>query len=454
MTEKVRNNGEKPTVGVVSLGCDKNRVDTENVLASLEAAGYRIVQNAGEADVLMVNTCAFITPAVRESIDTVLELAAEKAGRENVKLMVLGCFTERFAEETASELPEVDAFVGINCYHRIAEITDAVRAGTAEKIYIEKTFTPYKRERVLTTPAHYAYLKIADGCDNFCTYCTIPYIRGRYRSYPIEELVAEAVRLKAEGVKELILVAQDTTRYGKDLYGEYALKRLLGELLKIGFWKIRIMYAYPELVDDGLIEMIAREKGIAKYIDIPLQHVNDVVLGRMNRHTDGKEVRALIKRIEASGADIAIRSTFIVGFPGESEEDFAELEGFVRDGRINYAGFFAYSREQGTPAYKMTPRVPYKVRKKRENALSRIQCAVVEARHAEYLGKEVEVVYEGIDYVKNKFYGRTERNAPEIDTKVYFTSDFPLDVGEIYKVKITKTGFNLFGETVAEAENG
>ena len=442
------------TVGMVSLGCDKNRVDAEEILATFKQAGYRIVGRAEDADVLIVNTCAFITPAIRESIDTVLELAAEKASRKNVKLMVLGCFTERFARETAADLPEVDAFVGINCYHRIAEITDAVRAGTAEKIYIEKTFTPYKRERVLTTPAHYAYLKIADGCDNFCTYCTIPYIRGRYRSYPIEELVAEAERLKAEGVKELILVAQDTTRYGKDLYGEYSLKRLLAELLKIGFWKIRIMYAYPELVDDGLIEMIAREKGIAKYIDIPLQHVSDGVLKRMNRHTDGDEVRRLISRIEAVGADIAIRSTFIVGFPGESEKDFTELEEFIKEGRITYAGFFAYSREAGTPAYKMTPRVLYKERKRREKTLSRAQCAVVEAAHAKYLGKEVEVVYEGIDYAKNKFYGRTERNAPEIDTKVYFTSDFPLDVGEIYKVKITKTGFNLFGETVAEADNG
>ncbi len=445
---------EMPAVGMISLGCDKNRVDSENVLAALEEGGYRVVRDVSEADVLMVNTCAFITPAVRESIDTILELADEKKKRADVKLMVLGCFTERFAEETADELPEVDAFVGINCYHRIVEITDAVRSGVAEKIYIENKYIPYKRGRVLTTPAHYAYLKIADGCDNFCTYCTIPHIRGRYRSYPIEELTGEARRLEAEGVKELILVAQDTTRYGKDLYGEYSLKRLLGELLKIGFWKIRIMYAYPELVDDGLIDMIASEKGIAKYIDIPLQHVNDGVLKRMNRHTDGKEVRDLIDRIESRGADIAVRSTFIVGFPGETEENFAELEGFVKEGRIDYAGFFAYSREEGTPAYKMTPRVPYKERKKREGILSRIQCAVVEVKHSAYLGKTVEVIYEGIDYAKGKFYGRTERNAPEIDTKVYFTADFTPYVGEIYNVKITKTGFHLYGEALSEAENG
>ena len=429
---------------MVSLGCDKNRVDTENVLFALTERGYQLTQNVNEADILVVNTCAFITTAVRESIDTILELAEQKQNRD-VKLVVMGCFAERYAEEVKDELTEVDAFIGVNSYANVADIFDRL---DERPIVIEKTPCKYLKGRVQTTPAHYAYLKIADGCDNFCTYCSIPYIRGRYRSYPMEELIEEAKGLAENGVKELILVAQDTTRYGKDLYGDYRLKDLLKELVKIDFYKIRILYAYPELVDDELIDLIASEDKIAKYIDIPLQHISNKILKAMHRRNTKEEAYELLRKLKERCKDIAIRSTFIVGFPGETEEDFEQIEELVSTGLIDYAGFFAYSREKGTLAYKMKDQVPYKIKKAREKVLSKMQSGIIEKRHNTYVGKTLSVIYEGIDYNKGKFYGRPEYNAPDIDTKVYFTSDFPLEVGEIYQVKITKGGFNPIGKTL------
>ena len=429
---------------MVSLGCDKNRVDTENVLFALTERGYQLTQNVNEADILVVNTCAFITTAVRESIDTILELAEQKQNRD-VKLVVMGCFAERYAEEVKDELTEVDAFIGVNSYANVADIFDRL---DERPIVIEKTPCKYLKGRVQTTPAHYAYLKIADGCDNFCTYCSIPYIRGRYRSYPMEELIEEAKGLAENGVKELILVAQDTTRYGKDLYGDYRLKDLLKELVKIDFYKIRILYAYPELVDDELIDLIASEDKIAKYIDIPLQHISNKILKAMHRRNTKEEAYELLRKLKGRCKDIAIRSTFIVGFPGETEEDFEQIEELVSTGLIDYAGFFAYSREKGTLAYKMKDQVPYKIKKAREKVLSKMQSEIIEKRHNTYVGKTLSVIYEGIDYNKGKFYGRPEYNAPDIDTKVYFTSDFPLEVGEIYQVKITKGGFNPIGKTL------
>lgn len=438
----MKNSGKK--IGMVSLGCDKNRVDTENVLFALTERGYQLTQNVNEADILVVNTCAFITTAVRESIDAILELAEQKQNRD-VKLVVMGCFAERYAEEVKDELTEVDAFIGVNSYANVADIFDRL---DERPIVIEKTPCKYLKGRVQTTPAHYAYLKIADGCDNFCTYCSIPYIRGRYRSYPMEELIEEAKGLAENGVKELILVAQDTTRYGKDLYGDYRLKDLLKELVKIDFYKIRILYAYPELVDDELIDLIASEDKIAKYIDIPLQHISNKILKAMHRRNTKEEAYELLRKLKERCKDIAIRSTFIVGFPGETEEDFEQIEELVSTGLIDYAGFFAYSREKGTLAYKMKDQVPYKIKKAREKVLSKMQSGIIEKRHNTYVGKTLSVIYEGIDYNKGKFYGRPEYNAPDIDTKVYFTSDFPLEVGEIYQVKITKGGFNPIGKTL------
>ena len=438
-------NNTAKKIGMVSLGCDKNRVDTENVLYALTERGYQLTQNVEEADILVVNTCAFITTAVRESIDTILELAEQKQNRD-VKIVVMGCFAERYAMEVKDDLPEVDAFIGVNSYANVADIFDNL--GNGRQIVLEKNPCGYLRGRVQTTPAHYAYLKIADGCDNFCTYCAIPYIRGRYHSYPMEDLIEEAKGLADNGVKELIVVAQDTTRYGKDLYGKYMLTELLKELVKLDFYRIRILYAYPELVSDELIELIATEPKIAKYIDIPLQHVSNSILKAMHRRNTKEEAYALLTKLKERCPDIAIRSTFIVGFPGETEEDYNEVKELVATGLIDYAGFFAYSKEKGTVAYKMKNQVPYKVKKAREKELSKMQSYNIEARHAKYVGKTMEVIYEGIDYNKGKFYGRPEYNAPDIDTKIYFTSDFPLEVGEVYDVKITKGGFNPQGKTV------
>ena len=433
-------------IGMISLGCDKNRVDTEKVLYALTEKGYSLTQKIEEADILVVNTCAFITTAIRESIDTILELAEQKKTRD-VKLVVTGCFAERFALEVKDELPEVDAFIGVNSYENVAEIFDNLHD---RPIVLDKAPCKHMKGRVQTTPAHYAYLKIADGCDNFCTYCTIPYIRGRYRSYAMEDLLEEARELADNGVKELILVAQDTTRYGKDLYGEYKLKDLLRELVKLDFYKIRLLYLYPELVDDELIELIASEDKIAKYVDIPLQHISNNILKAMHRRNTKEQAYTLLRKLKEKCPSIAIRSTFIVGFPGETEEDFDELKELIDSGLIDYAGFFAYSREKGTLAYKMKGQVPFKIKKSREKELSKMQSVIIEKRHLQYLGNELDIIYEGIDYNKGKFYGRPEYNAPDIDTKIYFTSQFPLEVGEIYKVKITKAGFNPIGETIIE----
>lgn len=430
-------------VGIVSLGCDKNRVDSENIIYSLKKAGYQIVQDGAEADIIIINTCAFIDAAKKESIDTILEFSdLKKAG--NKKIIVTGCLSERYGEELSASLPEADAFVGINCYDDIVSIIESDK-----RLFKRDKAVPYKKGRILTTPAHYAYLKIADGCDNFCSYCAIPFIRGRYRSTPKEELLKEAESLSEQGVKELILIAQDITRYGKDIYGKYALKELIRDLIKMDFLKIRLMYAYPELIDDELIEMVATEEKLCKYLDIPLQHIDDGVLKRMNRRSSGEKIRALLDKIKKADTDIAVRSSFIVGFPGETEEEFSALKDFIAEGKIDYAGFFTYSKEEGTLAGKMGGQIPQKVKKERERTLSKLQSANIVEAHKKYLGRVIKVFYEGIDYKKNMFFGRNEQNAPDIDTLVYFTSDFPVEIGERYDVEITETGFHLKGKTVS-----
>ncbi len=441
-----KQNACKGKIGMISLGCDKNRVDSENVLAMLINNGYELTQDPSEADIIIINTCAFIKSAVKESIDTILDMAEYKKDRD-VKLIVLGCFAERYADEAEVDLPEVDAFVGVNSYAQLPYILDGI---CADRVVSTETPAEHPKERVLTTPAHYAYLKISDGCNNFCTYCTIPYIRGRYRSYPMEELVEEARRLADDGVRELIVVAQDTTRYGADIYGHPVLRELLGKLAELDFDKIRLLYAYPELVTDELLDFIANEPKMAKYIDIPLQHISDNVLKAMNRRNNKAQAVELMRKIRNKYPEITVRSTFIVGFPGETEEDYNELKEFISEGLITYAGFFAYSREEGTVAHDMKNQITAKVKKAREKELSKLQSVVIARNQSVYVGKTLDVVYEGIDYNKGKFYGRTEFQAPDIDTKVLFTSDFPLEVGNVYKVNIESADFNLIGKTVKE----
>lgn len=430
------------TIGAVSLGCDKNRVDTENVLFTLKQSGYKITQNTDEADIILINTCAFIDSAKKESLETIFDFGSIK--KEGQKLVVMGCLSERYAEEIKDSLPEVDKFIGVNCYHRIAEILSSF---DAQEVLIEKKYTPYKKGRVLTTVPHYAYLKIADGCNNCCSYCAIPKIRGNYRSEKFEDLLEESEKLAKDGVKELIIVAQDTTRYGIDLYGKYRILELLIELTKMSFHKIRLMYVYPELISDELIQFISENPKMAKYIDMPLQHIDNGVLKAMNRRNTEEYARELVKKIKSYDSSIAIRSSFIVGFPTETEESYQKLKEFIKEGNIDYAGFFAYSKEENTAAYKLKNPNLTKTRNKRQKELEIIQSQVIVKNNKKYLNKELEVIYEGIDYDKQMFYGRTQYNAPAVDTLVYFSSEFPLDVGNYYNVLITDVNFDLYGIT-------
>lgn len=429
------------TLYVASLGCEKNRIDTENVMHTLSKAGYSFVSKPVDAEYILVNTCAFIESAKKESIETILDLSESKAGT-NKKLIVLGCLAQRYADELEKTLPEVDVFVGVNSYHDIVNIIE-----NGESRVVKATqFTPYEKGRIATDLQNYAYIKIAEGCDNFCSYCAIPSIRGRYRSESMDFLLSEANQIKDRGIKELIIVAQDITRYGIDIYGRYALKELIKEMITLKFSKIRLMYAYPELIDDALLELIASEPTIAKYIDVPLQHVSNTILKRMNRRTDGERVKSTIARIKEIIPDVAIRSTFIVGFPGETDEEFGELKDFISSGAIDYAGFFAYSQEEGTPAASMSGMLTKSLRRKRASELSKIQSGVIVEKHSRYKGTTQTVLYEGIAYNKGMFYGRNEWNAPDVDTQVFFTSDIPLDIGEYYNVDIDKTAFHLFGK--------
>jgi len=409
---------------MISLGCDKNRVDSERMLFALKSAGYTITDNGEEAEVMIINTCAFIESAKKEAIETIFETASMKA-RNLKKLLVTGCFAQRYPDV---EFPEVDRFVSIAEEERIAEIV------------AEETGIPFAtcggQGRVLTTPAHYAYLKIADGCNNRCSYCAIPAIRGRYKSEPKEKLVEEAKALRADGVQELILVAQDTTAYGMDLYKKPALCELLRALLPIGFWKIRLLYAYPERITDELIAMLRDEEGLAKYIDMPLQHIDGDILKRMRRPASEEKIRSLLAKIRKEVPDCTVRSTFIVGFPSESEEQFLKLNAFIGEGACRFAGFFCFSPEEGTEAEQMKPRVGKSVSARRRTTIEKTQSAVtVEAQKA-FIGRELEVLYEGIDFDKQTFVGRTEYNAPDVDTNVYFTADFAPQVGSVYRVKI------------------
>ena len=427
-------------VGLIGLGCDKNRVDSENMLFALRSAGYELTDDIDQAEVVVINTCAFIDAAKKEAIDTILDTAARK-GKSLKHLIVTGCFAERYGNEVKDSLPEVDVFLPIAEEKNLVGILDKL-VGTA------RTNPCYDAGRVLTTPAHYAYLKIADGCNNKCTYCAIPAIRGKYYSRPKEELVAEASSLRTQGVKELILVAQGTTAYGYDLYGKYALVDLLSELVKIGFWKIRLLYAYPELIDDRLLNFIKDNDGMAKYLDVPLQHVDPTVLKKMNRRMRDN-VKGFVDSLREKVPSIAVRSSFICGFPYEEEAQHTALVEFIKDG-VDYGGFFAFSPEEGTPAYLWKNRAKPSVVKRwiKECEIAQSQNTVkLQRRH---VGNVYEVLYEGVDYDKQLFYGRTEFSAPEIDTVVYFSSDFPLEVGTVYKVKIDKADFHLYGHTVKE----
>lgn len=432
-------------IGAISLGCDKNRVDTEKMLSRLVGGGHTLVGSEEEADVIIVNTCAFIDKAKEESIDEILSAIAAKNAGKGKKVIVTGCLAQRYADTLKKEFPEVDAILGIADYDAILKTIKDVEDG--EKVLNCANLDAFYSDRVLTTPYHYAYLKIADGCNNHCTYCAIPSIRGKYRSEKLEDLICEAKKLSDDGVKELILVAQDVTRYGTDFDGKPHLIELLDRLSKLDFAWIRLLYLYPEMVDDALIEYVKNNDKIAKYMDIPLQHVDDDVLKRMNRRTDEKSIRELISKLKNAG--IAVRTTFICGFPGETQEQFEKLEKFVKEVKFDYAGFFAYSREEDTPADKLGGHLDESVKEKRANKLRAIQEKIIKSRNKELIGSKIKVIYDDIDYDRQKFVGRSQTQAPDIDNVTLFESDEEVRIGEFYDVEITGSdGIDLVGKVI------
>ena len=439
----------KKLIGVVSLGCDKNRVDTETMLTYLNQAGFRFTSDPKEANVIIINTCAFIAKARKEAVDTIDEMLEYKKKGKCEKIIVTGCMPQKYLPELKKEFKTVDCFLGFDDYPNIAQIVSdlydkggqIVRCGDASTIACVEN-------RMITTPNHYAYLKIADGCENYCTFCTIPFIRGRFRSKPIDEVVREAKSLVNGGATELILVAQDVTKYGTDLFGKPALVDLIKKLSKIKDLRwIRLLYCYPELVTDELLNEVVTNDKVCKYLDIPFQHVSDNVLKMMNRHINHEKTIALVEKIRALPVHIAIRTTFMVGFPGETDKDFAELVDFVKRYKLDQVGFFAYSKEEGTVAAKMPNQVDEKTKNKRLLAIMKEAEKVQKANLRAMVGKTVDVVYEDIDYDRELFVGRSQFQAPEIDNLIYFKSKDFVDVGGMYPVKITRVmGCDLKGE--------
>ena len=430
--------------GVISLGCDKNRVDTEKLLSVIKARGCTLTDDIEEANVIIVNTCAFLNEARKESVETVLECAEYKGGSLE-KLVVSGCLPQKYIAEIFPELTEADVFLGIDDYGKFFEALEKSYAG--ERVnFVGLGDNNYCGDRVVTTPCHYAYLKIADGCNNFCSYCLIPKIRGRYRSYPMEDLLREAEGLGE--VSELILVAQDVSRYGIDLYGKKYLKNFLQKLTTLdNINSVRLLYCYPDMIDDELIAEIRDNPKIIKYLDIPLQHSETRILKLMNRRGSREEYLELIGKLKREIPDIAIRSTFISGFPSETEEEFDGMCDFIRQAKLVNCGFFAYSREPDTNAYKMAGQVPYAVKKRRVKKLYAEQRRVSEEFLSGYVGKTVRVLCDGIDYDKVCFTGRAYFSAPEIDGKVYFNAENAVQ-GEYYNVKIYSCdSYDLYGRT-------
>lgn len=437
-------------VGTVSLGCDKNRIDTENMLAYLKNYGYDLTPDPSEAEIIIVNTCGFIESAKVEAINTVLEMAEYKKQGKCKVLVVTGCLVQRYMDEMSAEMPEVDVFLGTANYHKLPEIIDGLtKDGGRVSLKNNINDRYFSADRVLTTPEHYAYVKIAEGCDNHCTYCAIPYIRGKYTSRPIQDVVQEVKGLlTVHPIKEIILVAQDVTNYGKDLYGEPRLIELLQELSKLDIEWIRLMYLYPELITDELLDYIASNPKICNYLDIPCQHISDTILKKMNRRVDGDYIRRLVERIRARG-NFAIRSTFIVGFPSESEDDFRQLYDFIKEAKLDRCGFFAYSCEEGTPAARLGGQIDEEVKQERVDALYALSEDILAQKLLDRVGESVDVIYEGVDYDRQCFYGRTSFDAPDIDTTIYFTAKRPVDIGTIYKVKIVGVdGEDSIGELI------
>lgn len=439
----------------VSLGCDKNLVDAEHMLSLLHADGYQITEDESDADVIIVNTCCFIEDAAQESVNTILDMADLKKTGHLKALIVTGCLATRYAKDIGVEIPEVDGVVGASSYDEVKEVLDRVLAGEENVEEVEDiSRTPEDSGRILTTGGHFAYLKIAEGCDKNCSYCIIPKLRGHYRSFSMEKLIAEAESLVAQGVRELILVAQETTLYGTDIYGHKALPELLRKLSEIkGLAWIRLLYAYPEEIDDALIDEMAENPKVCHYIDMPIQHSNDYILGRMGRRTKRADIVSVINRLRAKIPDICIRTTLICGFPGETEEMHQDQVSFIKEMRFDRLGAFPYSRERGTVAYDMPDQVEDVTKQLWYDEIMRVQQQITFEKNKELVGKEFEVFIEGEIPDDRVYVGRTYRDAPDVDGYVYMDRDYQRLSGDLVDVKITKAkDYDLIGEIIDEDE--
>ena len=435
-------------VGMISLGCPKNQVDGEALLAKLKKAGYEIVNNIEDSDVMIVNTCGFIEQAKKEAIDTILEVAEYKNAGLISAIVVTGCLAERYQDEIIKEMPEVDAVLGIGANSDIVKTCNKALCGIVTTSFPNKCYLSINDERIISTPSHWAYLKIAEGCDNRCSYCAIPGIRGGFRSRTIESCVDEAKALAESGVKELILIAQDTTKYGQDLYGKYSLDILLKELVKIdGIEWIRLFYCYPQRITDSLINVIANEKKVCNYIDIPLQHSDKTVLKNMNRVGDGEDYRALISKMRKAIPDLALRTTFMVGFPGETDEQFENLCKFTEDVKFDKMGCFTFSPEEDTPAYDMQNQIDDDVKVRRQEVLMNKQYSITEELNKQRIGRIYKVIIDTFD--GENYVGRSYMDSPEIDSGIIFTCDNNLNIGDFVNVEITDyNGYDLIGEAI------
>ena len=433
----------------ISLGCDKNLVDSEVMLGLLDSRGYQIVDDETIADVIVINTCCFIHDAKEESIQTILEMAEYKKTGRLKALVVTGCLAQRYQQEIIDEIPEVDAVLGTASYDKIAEAIDEALDGHTE-MYLEDIdrLPQVSSKRLVTTGGHYAYLKIAEGCDKHCTYCIIPKVRGNYRSVPMEQLLKEAKELAEGGVKELILVAQETTVYGQDIYGEKSLHRLLRELCKIdGIQWIRLLYCYPEEIDANLIQVMKEEPKVCHYLDLPIQHANDTILKRMGRRTTKQELVHIVEKLRSEIPDICLRTTLITGFPGETAEQHEELMQFVDEMEFDRLGVFTYSPEEDTPAAGMPEQIEEEVKEDRQAEIMELQQEIAFDKAEDMIGREVLVMIEGKVADENAYVGRTYRDAPNVDGLIFINTNEELLSGDFARVKVTGAlDYDLIGE--------
>ncbi len=439
-------------IGMVSLGCPKNQTDAEIMLGILADYGHEIVADPSQAEVIIVNTCGFIDPAKQESIDACLEMAEYKKTGACRLLIMTGCLSERYHDSIKDELPEVDACIGAGDFHKIAEVIKETESGRYVCLYgHQNDEIPENLPRILTTDSHTAYLKIADGCDNNCTYCAIPMIRGHFRSRKMEDIIAEAKELAESGVREIILIAQDTTRYGKDLYGEYSLDKLLLELCKIDelHW-IRVHYLYAEAITDSLISVMAENEKICAYFDMPIQHINNDILRRMARRTNRTEIEEKIRKIREKMPDSVFRTSIIAGFPGETDEQFSELYEFLKEIKLDRVGVFAYSQEEDTPAASFEGQLPDEVKEERRDKLMALQQGISLEKNKAKIGKVIEVLAEGYDEGNFMYVGRSRGDSIGVDSTVYFAAEDEVEIGSFVKVEILDADeYDLTGKEVA-----